>query len=233
MKENPIQTKTDYEQLHKSNIKRSGFEPSFFDEHKIKTLAADFNKQHKCLNRSLQILNFGCGIGKSEKFINAYFPNCEITSVDVSEKSITAAKERNKTFKNISFHVYDNIETLNLEKKFDIIFVANVFHHIPNEWHIHILSKLRTFLSAEGFMFVFEHNPRNPLTKQAFNTCEFDIGCKMIPSSLFVFMCQKAGFTAIQRNYVLFFPKFLSFLSPLEKYLKWCAFGAQYYIKAK
>jgi hypothetical protein len=80
---------------------------------------------------------------------------------------------------------------------------------------------------------VFEHNPQNPLTKNAFNTCEFDVGCKMIHPSLFVSMCKEAGYRMIDKNYVLFFPKFLSVFSTLEKFLKWCPAGAQYYIKAK
>lgn len=239
MKENPAQTKTDfdqlvndYEQLHKANIKASGFDPAYFDEHKIKTVAADFNRSQQQFH-SLQILNFGCGIGKSEKFINAYFPNCEITSVDVSEKSIAFAKEKNSAFKNISFRVYDDIETLKLDNKFDILFVANVFHHIPDELHVRILKRLRSFLSANGFLYVFEHNPQNPLTKKAFDTCEFDVGCKMIHPSRFVYMCKEAGYTTILRNYVLFFPKFLSAFAPLERFLKWCPLGAQYFVKAK
>lgn len=237
MEKKLAQTKTDfdevvndYEQLHKNNIKASGFEPSFFDEHKIKTVFHDFRRSSAA---SLQILNFGCGIGKSEKFINTYFSNCEISSVDVSEKSIIAATERNKQFDNITFQAYDDIEELYFEKKFDIIFVANVFHHIPDELHVLILKRLRSFLSPDGFLYVFEHNPQNPLTKKAFDTCEFDVGCKMIPPSLFVSMCKEAGYRSIHRNYVLFFPKFLSALAPLEKILKWCPLGAQYYVKAR
>ena len=237
---NQTETKTDfdtfaddYEKLHKANIKMSGFEPTYFDEHKIKTLFADYYySKAKETDRTVKILNFGCGIGKSEEFINKYFSNCTICSVDISEKSIETAKEKNKRFKNIEFIKYDSIEELSLNDKFDIIFVANVFHHIPEELHVRILNRLRTFLSPAGNLYVFEHNPQNPLTTKAFKTCEFDAGCKMIPPSLFINMCKEAGYKTIKRNYILFFPKFLSVFSGLEKYLKWCPAGAQYYIKA-
>ena len=223
----------EYEKLHRDSIKGSGFDPSYFDEHKIKIVYNDFYANKKNGTKNLQILNFGCGIGKSEKFINTYFDNCTICSLDVSEKSIIVAKEKNKHSNNIEFIKYDVIEELNLNGKFDIIYVANVFHHIPEELRLNILKHLKLFLSSTGYLYIFEHNPKNPLTRKVFETCEFDIGCKMIPPSLFIQMCTTAGYKIIIRRYILFFPKIFSFLSNFEKYLKWCPIGAQYYIKAK
>lgn len=222
----------EYDNLLKKSIAASGFEPTYFDEHKIKTIFDDYISNKK-FDKKLQILNFGCGIGKSEIFINKYFSNCEICSVDVSEKSIDTAKEKNKHFNNINFIKFDNIEDLQMKFTFDIIIVANVFHHIPEKLHLTTLKYLRSFLSTEGYLYVFEHNPKNPLTREVFATCEFDVGCKMINSALFIKMCADSGYNTIIRRYILFFPKFLSFLSSLEKYLKWCPVGAQYYIKAK
>lgn len=224
----------DYDTLLQKSISASGYEAAFFDEHKIKTLFSDYNRDVATSNRNIQIMNFGCGTGKSEKYINKFFTDCHICSVDVSEKSIDVAKARNKEFRNIEFLKFDKVEELSLlNKKFDIIFVANVFHHIPEELHRTTLKTLRSLLSPRGYLYVFEHNPKNPLTRKVFETCEFDVGCKMIKPSLFIQMCSDAGYVKIIRNYVLFFPKFLSFLAPFERLLNWCPFGAQYYIKAK
>ncbi|MES2140383.1 MAG: class I SAM-dependent methyltransferase [Bacteroidota bacterium] len=223
----------DYDDLLKKSITASGFEPTYFDEHKIKTIYDDYISNSKFDNSKLQILNFGCGIGKSEKFINKYFIDSVICSVDVSEKSINTAKEKNKQFKNIEFIKFDTVEDLKLNTKFDIIFVANVFHHIPEDLHLPTLKYLRLLLSSNGYLYVFEHNPKNPLTRKVFETCEFDIGCKMISPALFIKMCADAGYSTIIRRYILFFPKIFAVLSRLEKNLKWCPLGAQYYIKAK
>lgn len=223
----------DYDNLLQKSLTASGFDPAYFDEHKIKTIYDDYLAGKKIDNKNLQILNFGCGVGKSERFINKYFPNCTICSVDVSEKSINSAKERNKEFKNIEFIKFVTVEELHLSAKFDIIFVANVFHHIPEELHLVTLKYLRSFLSSDGYLYVFEHNPKNPLTRKVFETCEFDVGCKMINPSLFIKMCGEADYNIIIRRYVLFFPKIFSILIRLEKFLKWCPIGAQYYIKAK
>lgn len=224
----------DYDTLLQKSISASGYEAAYFDEHKIKTLFNDYTNDKATSKNNITIMNFGCGTGKSEKYINEYFTGCAVCSVDVSEKSIDVAREKNKEFKNMQFFKFDKVEELaNLDKKFDIIFVANVFHHIPEELHHTTLMHLRTLLSPTGYLYVFEHNPKNPLTRKVFETCEFDVGCKMIKPSLFIQMCKDEGYTSIIRNYVLFFPKFLSVLSPFERLLKWCPFGAQYYIKAR
>ena len=222
-----------YDTLLKKSITASGFEPAYFDEHKIRTLFNDYKAGNKTSDAGIKILNFGCGVGKSEEYINKYFTGSFIYSVDVSEKSIAIARERNETFSNVEFKQFNKVEELHFDEKFDIIFVANVFHHIPEELHLTTLYHLRSMLSAKGFLYVFEHNPLNPLTRKVFETCEFDVGCKMIKSSAFVRMCENTGYTAIKKKYVLFFPKSVSFLSGLEKFLGWCPLGAQYYIKAR
>jgi SAM-dependent methyltransferase len=222
----------EYDTLLKKSITASGYEPEYFDEHKIKTVYEDYGK-NRISKSTLQILNFGCGIGKSEKYINKYFGDCQIHSVDVSEKSIDVAKERNKAFKNIQYVSFSSVEELQFNVKFDILFVANVFHHIPENLHLTTLHHLRSFLSANGYLYVFEHNPLNPLTRRVFETCEFDVGCKMIKPALFIQLCREAGYNEIAKRYVLFFPKLLSFLSRWEKFLKWCPLGAQYYIRAR
>ena len=220
----------DYEKLHEQSIKASGFKPDFFDEHKIKTLAGDLGKIKT--GEKINLLNFGCGIGKSEKYINQYFSNVNIVSVDVSQESLEKAKKRNANLSNIEFVHFNKVEELNFEEKFDVIFVANVFHHIPADLHITTLKFLRLQLKPEGFLYIFEHNPKNFLTRKAFETCEFDKGCTMIPDKEMIGMLKESGFNNIKRNFVLFFPKIVAFLTPLEKYLHFLPLGAQYYTKA-
>lgn len=215
-----------YETLHAASIKASGYDPSYFDQQKIRELHRIAGKQYQ---GAFNLLNFGCGIGKSEPYIRHYFEQCNIHSADTSGESLKRAAERNKEL-NITFHHITTLEQFNPGPLFDIIFVANVFHHIPADQHIPTLKKLKTLLSEQGRLFVFEHNPWNPLTRRAFNTCEFDKGCTMIASTLFKTMTRESGFSNIEVNYTLFFPKILKRLVPLEKYMTKLAAGAQYYV---
>ena len=221
-----------YETLVKDNIKASGFHPSYFDEHKIKTLAADFGKTPRN-GRAIRFLNFGCGIGKSEKFIQKYLPTAHTVSVDVSKESIERAIQRNMAVPNVTYQHFTDVTELKYDQPFDIIFAANVFHHIPTDLRLGILEHLRTLLSPDGYLYIFEHNPFNPLTKAAFDTCEFDQGCKMIPAKDMIQNIRKAGYQRLSKHYIVFFPKPLAAFIPYEKYLDWLPVGAQYYIKAR
>ncbi len=112
----------DYDALLQKSISASGYEAAYFDEHKIKTLFGDYKNDRNVSKKNVQIMNFGCGTGKSEKYISQYFTDCSVCSVDVSEKSIDVAKQRNREYKNMQFLKFDKVEELaGLNKKFDII----------------------------------------------------------------------------------------------------------------
>jgi SAM-dependent methyltransferase len=219
-----------YESLVKDNIKASGFHPCYFDEHKIRTLVSDFGAIPS--GKTVRFLNFGCGIGKSARYIYKYLPQSEVISVDISKESIERARKRNKDIPNVTYQHFNHVSELKYDQPFDIIFAANVFHHVPDDQRLPILEHLRTLLSPNGYLYIFEHNPINPLTKAAFNTCEFDQGCEMIPARDMCENIRKAGFKKVDTNYIVFFPKPLSVFIPYERYLNWLPIGAQYYIKA-
>ncbi len=218
---------SNYEALHSENIRISGFGPSYFDESKVREVY-DFLKSLGRENSNLKFLNYGCGIGKSEIFIRKYFQKSEIYSIDVSRESINAAAERNKGLERVVFEVFGG-DRIPFESKFDVIFAANVFHHIPFEKHLPILRDIAKKTADRGFMFLFEHNPLNPLTLRAVKTCEFDKGAKLLNPFYAGRILSQAGFRWRELRFTIFFPKFLSSLIPLERKLRSFPLGAQYY----
>lgn len=215
-----------YEELLASSIKASGYGPAYFDQQKIRELHRVAGKEY---SGKINILDFGCGIGKSEPHIRNYFPEAVIHGADPSEESLKQAIERNKGV-NVTYHHFTETAQLDPGITFDIIFVANVFHHIPTAEHVATLAKLKSLLSPRGKLFVFEHNPWNPLTRRVFETCEFDKGCFMIPAPEFRKKARQGGFTQIKTNFILFFPHALRAFVPLEKFLTNVPLGAQYYV---
>lgn len=217
---------TEYDALLSDSIKSSGYRPDYFDEQKIKEV---HRRVASDLPARFNFLNFGCGIGKSEVYIRRYFPESAIHSADVSAESLNVAREKNKNLEGISFHHFEDVQKFDPGVKFDIIFVANVFHHIPASLHEITMSQLRVLLSPTGRLFIFEHNPINPLTRNAFDKCVFDKGCRMIPAKELKCKLKLAGFNDVEINYTLFFPGFLKRFVGLEKYLVSLPIGAQYY----
>ncbi len=48
---------------------------------------------------------------------------------------------------------------------FDLVFVSCVMHHSDNEQHPGILKELARVCGEKSSLFIFEHNPRNPVTR--------------------------------------------------------------------
>jgi SAM-dependent methyltransferase len=220
-----------YEDIHAENIKASGYAPSYFDELKIREIYGCLKSEGKEA-REMKFLNFGCGIGKSERYIRKYFPGAMIYSVDVSGESVKAARERNKDLEGLRFETFDGFN-IPFEVEFDVIFIANVLHHVPFERHLLLLKNLCGSLAEKGALFLFEHNPLNPLTVRAVNSCEFDKDARLLNPLYTRAILTKSGFSRRKVRFVIFFPRLLSYLSPCEKYLRKVPFGAQYYYIAK
>lgn len=220
---------TEYDQMHRKSISASGYEPSFFDEYKIIEMVRLLSKLYS--EKNLSILNFGCGIGKSEPLLLKHFPNSSILGIDVSAESIELAKEQEYNKSKIQFEVFDGVN-INLHQKFDIIYIANVFHHIPHSEHKNLTKQLCTLLKENGKLFMFEHNPYNPLTLRTVKQCEFDVDAVLLPPGYSYKLYSESGFSIVNRRFTLFFPKILSLFRPIEPLLHWLPLGAQYYIVA-
>ena len=222
----------DYDAMHANNVRASGYTPAFFDEYKVKEIARLLSSRGK-QNDQLHILNFGCGIGKSEQYLHKYFPSASIVGADVSADSLELARDANTNLTCIRWELISETDKLSFADTFDVVFIANVFHHIPHSEHERILKDIRSHVRPGGSLFMFEHNPWNPITVKTIKDCPFDIDAVLLSPSYSKNIYKKSGFSGTSTRYTLFFPSFVSFLRPIEPLLSWLPLGAQYYIEAK
>ena len=219
----------EYLNLHRQNIKASGEDPIFFARYKIADLKQLAKQAH--LRNQPRILDFGAGIGNSIPHFREFFPDVQLTCLDVSKKSLNIAEER---FGSVADYVhFDSKKIPYSDDTFDLCFTACVFHHIPMENHIPLLKEIYRTLKPGSFFVIFEHNPYNPLTVHAVNTCPLDENAVLIKASQLKNSLGKAGFKEISITYRIFFPAFLRALRRLEKYLGSIPLGAQYYASCK
>lgn len=195
-------------------------EEGYFAEYKI-ALTASLLKG-KSVSR---ILDFGCGAGRSFPYFERYFPDAELWGYDVSTASLDMAARRTPGARLFS----DWQDAADMH--FDAIVAANVFHHIPPGQRLQALLQCRAALAEGGEMFVFEHNPYNPVTRRIFERCPFDADAEMISLKTLLDLSGKAGFGDEKHGYTLFFPRPLAFLRGLEPMLKFLPLGAQYYVR--
>jgi SAM-dependent methyltransferase len=219
-----------YDDILNKSLEFSGYESRFFDERKIIEIY-NFIKLQGTGQKTLNFLNFGCGIGKSEKFIAQYFNYASIFSVDISAKSIEFAQKNNQNISNLTFSTFDG-HHIPFDHEFDIIMIANVFHHIEPSEHLAVLKHLHQKMVDGGYLFIFEHNPFNPLTRKVVNSCAFDKDVRLLNPQYTNKLLQSAGFQKRIIRFIHFIPSFLTFLMPLEKLLRKIPLGAQYYFIA-
>jgi SAM-dependent methyltransferase len=170
------------------------------------------------------ILDFGCGVGLGIRPLREAFPNSSIVGCDPSQESLALARTSEPDCK---FFESNDIEP---KPQFDIVAAISVFHHITPPTRDAALSYCYERLKPGGHLFVFEHNPYNPLTRHLVARCPVDRDAILLKPKETVARVERAGFKRVAAEYCLFFPKALAFLRPLENSLGWFPLGGQYYV---
>ena len=215
-----------YEDVHNESITLSGEESIFFVELKIKLLSDYFKEK---ASFPLKIVDYGCGTGRAASFVTKYFPQSSFIGVDPSPKSIEVAQ---KQLSADTFRVLGTDGSIP-EKEVDIIFAAGFFHHISEAEQAKALHQIMKSLKPGGHFILFEHNPYNPLTVKVVKSCPFDKGVILLKPKLSRSLLHRQDLLFEHQRYYFFFPKFLSFLRPLEKWLRHIPLGAQYMVVAR
>lgn len=211
-----------YKDLHKQSVQASGEEPEYFAAYKAAYMASFLDR---ISNSHLGILDFGCGVGGSTPHLRSFFPNAEITGMDVSGESIGLARLANPET-NYKAITDDRLDLP--DDSVDVVMAACVYHHIPPEQRLRWTLELRRVLKPGGHFFLFEHNPFNPLTRKVVNECPFDEDAILLKSGESTKLLADAGFKQTKISYIVFFPRPMAGFRPLESYLSWLPLGAQY-----
>jgi len=220
----------EYRTLHAENIALSGETPEYFAEYKIVDVAAELARLKSRRAQPPAVLDFGAGVGYSVPYFARHLPGAPVTCIDVSRKSLAigAAEHGGRA----EFRHFDGAHIPFPDGSFDVALASCVFHHIPHAEHVALLAEIRRVLTDDGLLVVFEHNPLNPLTRHAVNTCVFDEHAQLMFAPTLQRRVRAAGFMAPRVRYRIFAPHWLRSLRWLEKWLTWLPFGAQYYVVA-
>src|SRR5262249_34045120 len=200
----------------------------YFAEYKIRRLRQIVDRDRLDVSR---ICDFGSGIGNSIPFFRRYFPGAALTSSDVSERRLALGRQRYPGCGHCL--LLENGRIPCGPDTFDVVFSACVFHHIVHSEHVAWLRELHRITRQGGLIAIFEHNPLNPLTVHAVNTCPFDENAKLIFARDMAKRLKEAGWGSSRIQYNLFFPRELAWLRPLEAKLGWLPVGAQYLAMAR
>ncbi|MHB8914788.1 MAG: class I SAM-dependent methyltransferase [Thiobacillus sp.] len=210
-----------YNQLLKERTKFFASSEEYFARYKVGIVRTEM-----CVPTS-RILEYGCGIGRNIPFLQEAFPGAAIMGSDISAASLEIARRDNA---GVEFFLEE--KNAGPFEGFDLIFVAGVFHHIPVAQRTDAARILSNRLLPGGSLFVFEHNPYNPITRRIVNSCPYDEDAILLKPSELKNILSKAALTVDRNAYCLFVPPRLSLLAGLESWLGWLPLGGQYWMQA-
>ena len=175
--------------------------------------------------RSRQVLDVGCGVGKTDRLIAPHLGS--LTGVDVSSASVDRARRENPQ---VRYEAYDGRILPFQNEAFDAAFVICVLHHVLPKDRIPLLTEIKRVLKPGGLLLVFEHNPYNPLTQLAVARCAFDRDAQLLTRRLSVRLLNESGLSVVEKRYILFSPFKFKGSNWIEQQGQQIPLGAQYYV---
>lgn len=202
-----------YTAAHARSVRASGEAPEFFAAHKVTCL------ERAGVRPTDSVLDYGCGTGSLTGLLARRFG--AVAGYDPSADSLEVARQAAP-----SAAFYSDEYTIPTTR-FDVAVLSGVLHHVPPPERLGVVSLVASKLKPEGRLFVFEHNPFNPLTRRAVRACPFDDEAVLLAPWELRRLLARSSLVQVQQDYVLFFPRPLARLRPLEPALRRCPLGAQ------
>lgn len=203
----------EYERLHAENVAITGEETDYFAYYKVECL------ERKGVAKGAKILDFGCGIGNVTSKLSERFN--DLTGYEPSPVSAEKARTRAP-----HATIHHDIQAVP-DSQFDVAVLSCVLHHVQPPERAGVMQQVLSKLRPGGRLFVFEHNPLNPVTRRAVSTCAFDDDAVLLWPWETKRLLSDSGFADVDLDYIVFFPKPLAFLRGLEPKLSWLPAGAQ------
>jgi ubiquinone/menaquinone biosynthesis C-methylase UbiE len=222
----PVSSYSHYEETLDHNYSLVSEKSSVLVERKVRAFLNFLGQQN--LIRKVRILDVGCGVGLAENV----FKNSElvesVTGIDLCFESLRNASSHPQ--RPAHYLQADGFRLPFQDDSFDAIFTICTFHHVLVEQRRDFLLEMRRVLRLGGWLFAFEHNPFNPVTRFFVRLCPFDRGCRLLRPSELINTFKQSDFCKISRHFLIFFPSFMKAAVGFEKFLSWCPFGAQFFV---
>lgn len=216
--------RTTYKDTVNQSISFSGLDVDFFTKVKAVRLL-DLLREKIGDPRDLSILDVGCGVGTYHPLLGTDIG--KITGIDPSLECVMEGQSKNP---HVDYRHYDGDHMPFPDDTFDASFAICVMHHVPpQQWPTFSREMVRVTRPG-GLVVVFEHNPFNPLTRRAVNTCPFDADAVLLTKSQTTRHFQSAGLKDIEGRYILTIPALSKFPRKIDDVFGSIPLGAQYFV---
>jgi SAM-dependent methyltransferase len=214
-----------YDRELAKGISISGESKEYFAQERVanlvKLLSPQFQPRH--------IMDYGCGTGGSIPYLVDRFKPDRLIGVDVSKASLAYA-QKNHLHPRVSFKTIAAFEEAH---EVDLVYCNGVFHHIAPEQRTGAIKFVADALKPGGYFALWENNPWSLATRLVMSRTPFDRDAILVWPREAVRLLESAGFAICKVRFFFIFPSFLGLLRPLEKWVSYFPFGAQYVVLAR
>ena len=196
--------------------------------------SADTFLEHKAdwLLRNLpvsgRLLDFGCGTGGFLRALCRRGAPAELVGCDVASGMIEEARRRWDGGSLPDLRAVAPGALPFADAEFDLVTAVCVLHHIAPAERPAIARELLRVVRPGGAVIIFEHNPRNPITRWMVARAPIDANAVLLRSEECDRLLRGVGAAECRTDYILFFPPTIGPLSRLERLLGRVPLGGQY-----
>ena len=204
-----------------------------FVEIKVRWLLQDIKRRLESYRSltTLHLLDYGCGVGTFLKILRRRGFSGQLSGCDISQRMLEEAELRWEDAISLPQFQWLNQKQLPYhDAVFDIIIVSAVLHHIPVEARKGILKEIARVLKPKGWLYIFEHNLYNPITRWVVKHTPIDRGALLMSAGELHTLLMYLPLTVIRTEYLMFFPPRWHWLWFVEDYLRWMPLGGQFVV---
>jgi ubiquinone/menaquinone biosynthesis C-methylase UbiE len=184
---------------------------------------------------SLRLLDYGCGAGDLMRVLAGMGARAMFTGCDISAGMLAEAGRRWPTAfgPEPELKPQEGARTPFADGQFDVAVISAVLHHVPLAERPAVYAELGRVLRPGGRLYVFEHNPRNPLVRYVIARTPIDANAILLDASEVRQGLRVAGRYDLATDYLMFMPPGMVFLNGVDRALAWLPLGAQYAVMAR
>ena len=183
----------------------------------------------------LSLLDYGCGAGDLIRVLAGLGAQASFTGCDVSVGMLAEAARRWPATAGPApaWTPQDGARTPFADGTFDVATVSAVLHHVPVAERPAVYAELGRVLRPGGRLYVFEHNPRNPLVRHVIARTPIDANAILLDAHEVQDGLLGSARYELETDYLMFMPPGLGFLRFVDRALAWLPLGAQYVVAAR
>jgi ubiquinone/menaquinone biosynthesis C-methylase UbiE len=184
---------------------------------------------------TLSLLDYGCGAGDLMRVLVGLGARAAFSGCDVSTGMLAEVARRWPGGQGAApaLAAQDGARAPFADGQFDIATVSAVLHHVALAERPAVYAELGRLLKPGGRLYVFEHNPRNPLVRHVIARTPIDANAILLDANEVQEGLLDSARYEVETDYLMFMPPGIKFLRFVDRALAWLPLGAQYAVAAR